>query len=243
VGNAVEVHVSWARTETLTTTIDDVRDMLAPDEIVRHDSYHFARDRNSYLATRILCRSTLSRWAAVEPAALIFESDRHGRPEIVGPPEAASIDFNLSNTAGMVVIAVARSRAIGVDVEALERLESSLSVAERMFAREEWDDIRLCPEATRSERFAAYWTLKEAYGKARGLGLGVPLDSVVFTLENGNVHARFDARANDDSEVWSFSCFSPTEEHRIALAVGRAPREHVVPVLREVSIDAMTRRH
>jgi 4'-phosphopantetheinyl transferase len=241
-GDADEVHICWARTDAFTTTIDDVRDMLAPDEICRHDAYRFARDRSLYLATRILCRCTLGHFAGVEPAAMVFHSDRHGRPEIARPTEATSITFNLSNTTGMVVIAVARGRAIGVDAETLDRLDSSLSVAERMFAREEWDDVRHCPAATRSERFATYWTLKEAYGKARGLGLGVPLDAVVFTMDNGTVRVRFDGPANDDAQKWCFFCFSPTVEHRIALAVGCESGDRVRPVVREVDIDAMARR-
>jgi len=143
-------------------------------------------------------------------------------PEI-DVPKLGHLRFNLSNTRGLVTCAVALEGEIGVDVEVLDRAGGLLEIAERFMAAPESKDIRALPPDAQDLRFFTYWTLKEAYIKARGMGLSIPLDKFWFLL-NGEASASSPTRLvmapemDDDASGWSFAQFQPTERHLLAVA-------------------------
>ncbi len=195
--------------------------LLAPDERARRARYHFEHSRVEYLLTRALARTTLSRYAPVPPAAWTFRQNSYGRPEIA-LPEHGWLRFNLSNTRGLIACVVARDREIGVDVEDTERTGETVGVADRFFSPREVAALRALPEGERRSRFFDYWTLKEAYIKARGMGLAIPLDQFSFLLDGAPpVRIAFDSRLGDDAGSWQFEQFALTARHRTAAAVRR----------------------
>jgi 4'-phosphopantetheinyl transferase len=176
--------------------------------------------RRQHLVTRALVRTTLSRYAQVPPAAWAFTANDHGCPR-VDLPGLQWLRFNLSHTRGLVACLVARERDVGVDVEHTARNPNVLGICDRYFAASESAALRALPVAAHSDRFFTYWTLKEAYIKARGLGLALPLGQFAFDVDRAPIAVRFDPALRDDPDAWDFTASAPTAEHRLATAVRR----------------------
>lgn len=206
--------------------------LLTEEERARHDRLVFERHRLQFLATRALCRWALSQYAPVPPEAWRFSIDAHGKPSVAAPAAWAGLRFNLSNTDGLVACAVgADVESLGVDVEKIDRKTEILELAEHSFAASEARILRALPAARQRERFFSYWTLKESYIKARGLGLKIPLRQFAFDLdEPGSVAIRFGAGIMDDPRAWSFALLRAGPEH--LLAVGAKTSEATPPRLR-----------
>jgi 4'-phosphopantetheinyl transferase len=209
--------------------------LLAPAERARRDRYRFEHSRREYLLTRALVRTTLSRYAPVEPAAWTFRENEYGRPE-VDVAGYRDLTFNLSNTRGLIACVLARDREVGVDVEDTERRGETVSIADGFFSPREVAALRTLPEAHRRARFFDYWTLKEAYIKARGMGLSIPLDQFSFLLDAGPpIRVAFDPRLGDDAATWQFAQFDLSPKHRTAAAVRRGPGPDLRFVVRETA--------
>jgi len=114
-----------------------------------------------------------------------FVITQDGRPEISSEGDP-SLRFNLSNTPGLVVCAVVRHGEIGVDAESVGRAGAHLELAERYFAPTEVAALRTLPLPAQPRRFCEYWTLKESHLKARGAGLGLPVDRFAFLFDPGH---------------------------------------------------------
>jgi 4'-phosphopantetheinyl transferase len=199
--------------------------IITAEERRRLERFIFARDRLIYLATRALVRTVLSRYETVAPAAWRFTISSHGRPEVADHDERP-LRFNLSNTTGLVVCAVVREVDVGVDVEHVGRATAPLEVAERFFAPAEVSALRALPPDEQHRRFYDYWTLKESYIKARGLGLTLPLDQFAFVLEPGRPpRIEIHPALGDDGGSWQFDQQQPTADHLVAVCVRRRDRD------------------
>ena len=196
--------------------------LMSPDEHERMARFIFDRDRRQFLLTRALVRTMLSRYAAVPPAAWTFIANVHGRPEILDRPRGVpDLRFNLSHTDGLIACAVPIGREIGVDVEHIQR-RLTHDIAGRFFAPREVSDLKALPESEQPRAFFDYWTLKEAYIKARGFGLALPLADFAFTLAPpAPPRIAFEPSLDDDPETWQFAQDWPTPHHRLGLAVRR----------------------
>lgn len=206
--------------------LDRCEALLDPAERVRSARFRFDRHRNRFLVSHALVRTSLSRYASVVPASWRFREVGRGRPEIATPAGSEWLRFNLSHTDGLAACGVARAHDVGVDVEAAVRVTRHLAVAERFFSRREAAELRGLPESAQVDRFLDYWTLKEAYIKARGLGFDLPLDGFTFILGEDAPRIEFERDLEDDPESWHFHLASPTATHRLAVAL-RADRLHV----------------
>ena len=198
-----------------------LRNWLQPEERERADKYKDMEARASFLIGRGMARAMLSEVTGVRPADWRFADGTHGRPEIAAP--ATPYHFNLAHSHGAVACIVGRDREIGVDVEFLKRPDASHDVAARVCSPEELEDVQAAPEEERQQRFLVYWTLKEAYLKARGLGISVHLADVAFSLAAGQ--PQFTPRgslAGADTR-WTFRLAQPNEQHLIAVAADRFP--------------------
>ncbi|MEW6319720.1 MAG: 4'-phosphopantetheinyl transferase superfamily protein [Acidobacteriota bacterium] len=180
--------------------------------------------RREFLVGRALARLMLTRFGGAPPEAWRFRLTPHGRPELADrPPGVADLRFNLSHTRGLVACALTVGRELGVDVEYVRRPVTH-DVAERFFSAREAADLRALPEAERPSAFFDYWTLKEAYIKARGLGLALPLGQFTFarSADGRPPRVTFDPALDDRPETWQFALRSPTPDHRLAVAVRRS---------------------
>jgi 4'-phosphopantetheinyl transferase len=192
--------------------------LLTPEEEAQRARFVFPAGRVEYLLTRALCRVVLSRYTDVAPADWRFRRGPHGKPEI-DDARGAWLRFNLSNTRGLVACVVARGCDVGVDVEDTERAGETVGLANRFFSPAEVAALLALPPEARSRRFFEYWTLKEAYMKARGFGLSVPLDRYSFDVAAQEIGIAFDPRLTDDPADWQFALYSPTQRHQMAVAL------------------------
>jgi 4'-phosphopantetheinyl transferase len=199
------------------------RSLLTEEERAREARYHFAADRERFVIGRALARLQLSRYLGGDPRAWRFETNGHGRPALVAAPGTPRLGFNISHTPGLVACVFAHTPDVGVDVEFTGR-RLSQEIPERFFAPAEVADLRGLPAADQDRVFFDYWTLKEAYIKARGMGLALPLAHFAFRLSPpGAPTIAFDPEIPDDPSTWQFGQAWPTTTHRLGLAVRRPP--------------------
>jgi 4'-phosphopantetheinyl transferase len=211
-----------------------LRTLLSDDERCREQRFHFADDRQRHLVTRAMVRTVLSRYAAVAPADWVFSANAYGRPQIANAHgDAAGLCFNLSHTRGLIVLGVTRHGALGVDVEHLHARQVSMGIAGRFFSPGEAAELALTPPAQRQERFFEYWTFKESYIKARGLGLSIPLDRFSFHYPHERaVRLSVDPSLGDEAGRWAFWQFRLTHEHLLAVCAERQGPQAPVLALR-----------
>jgi len=202
---------------------------MNPEESARQARFLFDRHRHQFLVARALVRSTLSRYAAVDRRDWRFTNNQWGRPDIDPAHGLGDLHFNLSHTDGLIAVAVARSGPeLGVDVEDTWRRSHTDQIAEHFFAPAEVTALRNLPAERQHARFFELWTLKEAYIKARGMGLAISLHHFAYALEDGGITLSIDATLGDTPEGWQLLLHSPTERHKLALAVrfpDRTPAE------------------
>jgi 4'-phosphopantetheinyl transferase len=232
---AEEVHVWLTRPEDVGDSehVAACRAMLSDDERQRLARLRRERDRQAFLVAHALVRSALSRYADVPPEAWTFAANHWGRPEIAGPGALPALHFSLSHTSGLTACAVALGCDCGVDVESFDRGGDPLRIARRVLSPKELADLEAQAAEAQRERFLAYWTLKEAYVKARGLGLTHPLREFSFTLTGDRVRIEFAAPADDVASSWQFASLRPTPRHVLAVAVRRGESPERRFVLRE----------
>lgn len=199
---------------------------LQPDERERAAQFKDMEARASFLIGRGMARAMLAEVTGVAPADWRFTEGAHGRPEIASPD--TPYHFNLAHSHGAVACIVGRDREIGVDIEFLDRPQASQDVAARVCSPDELADInalgvagtpRAATDEERQERFLVYWTLKEAYLKARGLGISVHLADVAFSLASGQPVFTPRGSLADVDARWTFRLAQPSPRHLLAVAV------------------------
>lgn len=198
--------------------------LLTPKELTRQQRYQFAKDQHDALITRALIRTVLSHYANISPQDWRFILGEKDKPAIEKPP--LPLTFNISHTKGLIVCAVTLEHDIGIDVEYLERQSDILNIADRYFSSSETKELFSLPSDQQNSRFFDYWTLKESYIKAWGLGLSIPLDDFSFhigcspcTYTNSNIKLSFAPHRIDHPNIWHSWLFYPNDTHRMALSL------------------------
>jgi 4'-phosphopantetheinyl transferase len=188
--------------------------LLSDTERLRNRSFTLGGSRRQHLIGRALVRSTLSRYRPIEPGVWRFTPNAWGRPEI---DPFCGLRVNLSRSPRLIVCAVSLAD-IGVDLEPEVRASEVLKVAPRVFSSKELAALGRLPDDTRPARALTLWILKEAYAKARGMGLSLPPDSYSFSVGGGErLGIRFDPPGDDLSGCWSFRLLSHAA-HCVAVA-------------------------
>jgi len=222
------VHIDLVETANAAALdkLDSYKALLSKDEHERMARLVFDRDQRAFVITRAHVRTMLSRYAAVTPTDWRFVENVHGRPEILDRPAGTpDLRFNISHTDGLIACAVTIGREVGVDVEHTGR-HLTHDIAGRFFAPDEVADLRKLPRHDQERVFFDYWTLKEAYIKARGFGLALPLGEFAFKLNPpGPPAITFLPSLDDDPSTWQFMQDWPTPQHRLGLAVRRTGRD------------------
>ena len=195
---------------------------MTPEERDAESRFHFPKHRHIHRVTRALARTVLSGYLGVAPADLRFEPGPWGRPELVAPVKS-TLSWNLAHTDGLVVLLVADGCTVGVDVEDAVQRRAPLDVAEHQFAPAEVAELRSLPPTQQPFRFFEYWTLKESYIKARGMGLAIPLADFAFDPAGAAPTISFHG-IDDDPRDWQFALLRPTATHPLAAAPDQLAR-------------------
>lgn len=196
--------------------------LLDATERSRLARFHFRRDAHTFLVAHALVRTALSQFADVDPSQWKFRTNRFGRPSVDAPADSIAPRFNLSHCHGLIACMVTVNDDCGVDVEKIQRFGDLLGVASRYFSRSEAASLRACPEEMTAPLFYYFWTLKEAYIKARAMGLSMPLDEFSFSFAGDRIAVCFNSDIEDRASDWTFVQLQPTPAHVLAAAMRKA---------------------
>ncbi|MGO8796180.1 MAG: 4'-phosphopantetheinyl transferase family protein [Candidatus Sulfotelmatobacter sp.] len=177
--------------------------LLSDDERTRAARFHFGRDRQRFAAGRAVLRIILAGYLAADPSALRFTYSAKEKPSLAPPHAEGRLMFNVSHSGGIALMAFARGREVGIDVEHVRSDFDLEAIARRFFsAHEQRELFALTPEA-RIEGFFRCWTRKEAYIKATGDGLSLPLSQFDVSLAAGENNALLATRPDaSEAERW-----------------------------------------
>jgi 4'-phosphopantetheinyl transferase len=163
---------------------DFFRQFLSDDELARADRFRFPDLRCKFAQRRGILRFVLSRYLKLPPAELRFEMNSYGKPFLTPAVNQTGIQFSLSHSQDRMVIAVTRGSLLGIDIEVVRDGIDNLGLAESFFAAEDVQCIRSKANVDSQRRaFFDIWTGKEAYIKALGAGLSIPLDQFSIDME------------------------------------------------------------
>jgi 4'-phosphopantetheinyl transferase len=201
------------------------RQVLSPDERARAGRFRFARDRQSFTATRAVLRIILGGYGAGDPGTLVFEYGDKDKPSLarsgLDPNNSPKrIDFNISHSGAVALLAFARGRALGVDVEQIRNDRDAEAIARRFFSEREQRELAGFNASETLRGFFRCWTRKEAFIKARGEGLSIPLSDFDVSIKPLDENALLATRP-DPSEAarWSLRDVPGGEGYEAALCV------------------------
>ena len=204
--------------------------LLSDAEKKRRAAFHREKHGAEYALSHAMLRLVLSEYAPVGPEQWQFLAGEKGKPEIAGPALEPPLWFNLSHTDGFAVCVAGRVQQLGVDVENMSRKTSHQELAKRFFAPAEYEYLRTLPPSVQREAFFRIWTLKEAYIKADGKGLSIPLDSFHFRFSAENpTEVTLESNAESNPGIWRFFEFEPGSDHRISIGV-KNPEQRTLQV-------------
>ncbi len=207
---AADLHIWRSGLDVPAAALASLSDALAAEERVRAGRFLFEVHRGHFTAARAFLRAVLARYLASEPAALTFAYGPHGKPSLAGAAAASGLAFNLSHSADRAVLAVTRSREVGIDLERVRALTDFEPLARRFFAPAEVAALAEVPPAERERAFFACWTRKEAYLKALGDGLARPLAGFTVSLRPGEPARVLDVAGEpDEAARWALYEFDP----------------------------------
>jgi 4'-phosphopantetheinyl transferase len=208
-----EIHVWLAGLDPAGTSWDSFADCLSLAERERAARFKFLPDRRRYLIAHAALRSILGMYLSVQPVVLAFDSGPAGKPKLAQDFAGSQIEFNLSHSGELALIAVTHGSEVGVDIERIQENFDFASIAQRVFTSREVAALHVLPLDLQREAFYKCWTSKEALLKAKGTGLSGSLDEVQIVL---TPKAR--VRVTPAAGGWSLTDLSPIDGYAAALA-------------------------
>lgn len=221
--NKAEVQIWYCAIETLKDNYwqEEASGFLSIPEKEKYKQFRLPKDRDLFLGGRYLLRTGLSEiFGGLKPWEWEFKFNAYGKPSVANTRTTGSISFNLSHCSGMIACAFSIVDEIGIDIERTDRKLKYLEFAGQNFSPEEVAAINNQKKEDQNALFFKYWTLKESFIKAKGLGLQIPLDQFCFRIgENLNVIVKFDEKLNEDPQKWKFHLLNSLDSIQGAIAI------------------------
>ncbi len=215
-----EVHVWRASFHQLMPLLNHFRSLISHDELMKSDRYRFQDNREEYIIARGLLRHLLGSYLGESPRSLRFFYNPYGKPALSNEAGENRLTFNLSHAHGYVLYVFTRGREVGIDVERVRAEAAHDGVAERFFSKKEVSTLRTLPRHAQPIGFFNCWTRKEAYIKARGEGLTIPLNQFDVSLVPGKPAALLESRVDPaDTSRWTLKSLDMGTQYIAALAV------------------------
>jgi len=215
-----ELHVWRAFIDVPASCDQRLKQILSEDELRRAERFYFRKDGDYFMVVRGLLRMILGRYLNAEPRQLRFCYGRYGKPSLVEECGGDGLRFNLSHSHGLALYAVTRGRMIGVDVERIRTAVEVAQIAERFFSPRETTILRGLPADIRTEAFFNCWTRKEAYMKAKGKGLALPLDQFEVSLVPEEPAALLNTKWDpQEAKRWVLQALQPGPGYVAAAAI------------------------
>jgi 4'-phosphopantetheinyl transferase len=198
-----------------------LRGFLSPSEKIRADKFHFQKDRDSYEKAKGILRFLLGRYLNLPPANIQISITNLGKPYVSELVNGQALSFNLSHSGGVAVYAFALDHPVGIDVEVIRPIPDLDQLAARFFTENERNSLQAIEPGARTKPFLQYWTRKEAYLKAIGLGLSISPEEVdvASLLIPSPQLTTFHPQIKSDQNTWSLMDFYPTSESVAAVVV------------------------
>ncbi|MEJ5312274.1 MAG: 4'-phosphopantetheinyl transferase superfamily protein [Anaerolineae bacterium] len=213
------VHVWQTSLHTSAACRDRFYATLAPDERARAERFRFPEHRARFIAAHGALRDILSRYLNLPADQLAFSTNPHGKPALADP-DHVWLQFNLSHSGDLALIAVARAHPVGIDVEQMIPPDDFPRLVEQFFSANENAAFRALPASRRAAAFFAGWTRKEAYVKALGTGVSLPLDRFDVTMDpDAPARLLADRRHPHNVGTWSLHTFTPAQNYIATLAI------------------------
>jgi len=215
-----DVHVWRVSLEQPTERVHRLTQTLSSDEMERAKRFHFERDRRRFIVGRGVLRAILSQYLGTDPSQVQFSYGPRGKPRLAAGFDGDALRFNLAHSHELALYAFTRDREIGIDLEYIHPLSDAEELAAQVFSRRENAELEAMPERKRVDAFFGYWTCKEAYIKATGDGLSLPLDQFEISLAPGkSPHLVRVEQAAEEVERWALEPLTPRAGYVAALAV------------------------
>src|SRR5262245_8083669 len=215
------VHVWYLWPERLTDgeCVSRHARILSGDEKTRVHSFRFEDDRNLHILSKAFVRILLSRYTPIDPSLSEFTRNQYGKPAISGPSGVQDIAFNVSHTTGLISGVFSLDSFLGIDAEHHGRRVDTLAIARRYLSPDEYSALSIVADSERQQRFLEYWTLKEAYVKANGLGMSMDLSTFSFDIYDDARGISLRSINVADPGSWTFRLLKPGPHHTVAVAV------------------------
>jgi 4'-phosphopantetheinyl transferase len=218
---ATDVHVWRASLDRVPTVVERIRGLLSDDENVRASRFHFETDRQHFIVARGCLRTLISRYLKISPTEIQFSYGAHGKPQLAASKgEVPSFHFNVAHSGNLALYAFTRVGDIGIDLERIRPEFTGDDVAQRFFSSTEVARLRELSEELRHVAFFNCWTRKEAFIKAKGLGLSLPLNQFDVTLCPFEAAKLLRTRWDENEAAkWSIKAIEVGPDYAAAVAV------------------------
>lgn len=215
-----DIHVWRAFLDLDVPYIQDLYATLSADEQERSARFHFQRDQNRFIVARGTLRAILGRYLNVHPRQLAFQYGPYGKPSLTSESSDGKLFFNLAHSQRLGLFAISYGREVGVDIEYVRNDLEDDKIAERFFSPREVATLKQVPPNRRKEAFFNCWTRKEAYIKARGEGLSLPLEKFDVSLVPGEPAMLMNTQDDElEAKRWSLAELMPGPGYVAAIAV------------------------
>lgn len=219
-----QVHVWRASLDQNAKVIANLAALLSEDEYKRAMRYHRPVDRDRFIAGRGILRKIISAYLELPPSQLRFTYNEYGKPAVSDDQNGRGLNFNLSHSAQLILYAVTRGRVVGIDIEYIREDFATLEIAEHFFSKDELAALKSLPADQRTIGFFNCWSRKEAFIKAKGMGVSYPLDRFTVSLAPGEPPALIKVD-DDEREVaqWKMYELNPGAGYAAALIATEPP--------------------
>ncbi len=181
-----DIHIWRVSLDSASIRVKDLFGLLANDEANRALRFHFQRDVNRFIIVRGVLRLLMSTYIQIPPEQIKFQYGARGRPFLTSDQNDSSLDFNVSHSHGLALLAFTSGRTVGIDLEYVRPDIAHEQVAEYFFSQQEIASLRSLSQNLQSAAFFNCWTRKEAFIKATGEGLSRPLNQFSMSLIPGD---------------------------------------------------------
>lgn len=205
-----EVHVWRTSLAVPAGSVERLQLLLVDEEIARAGRFYFEKDRQHWIVARATLRALLGRYLNLEPQRVCLACNDYGKPAISSPRAGQRLHFNLSHSGDLALYAFSYAGEVGVDVEQMRANVDYTELATHYFSDYECAALRALPVDRQEEAFFLCWSRKEAYIKARGKGLSLPLAQFDVSLLPDEPARLLGSREEPEiTERWSLAALFP----------------------------------
>lgn len=216
---AKQIHVWRAPLDLSELQTENLLKILSVDEIERAQRFHFKKDYKRFISGRGMLRQILALYLRTEAQDIEFAYNSYGKPLIKADSDGDAFSFNLSHSGGLMLFAITQGREIGIDIEHIRSDIEVLQIAQRFFTPDEIRSLKQFHGNLQIERFYQYWTRKEAFLKAIGMGVNFPLEQVDASLQNGKIWSPVQITDHRKNPGWHSKDIFPDQDYMAAIVV------------------------